>query len=69
MLKSVLLHASVCSLRVLPDQGLREITKRAGVLFMGSSALWKAAVGKTIGEQGGEQESTRSRGIGRVEPA
>lgn len=57
MLKSVLLHASVCSLRALPDQGLREITKRAGVLFMGSSTLWKAAVGKTVGEQGREQES------------
>lgn len=57
MLKSVLLHASVCSLRALPDQRLREITKRARVLFMGSSTLWKAAVGTAIGEQGGEQVS------------
>lgn len=56
MLKSVLLHASVCSLKALLDQGLRAI-KYAGVLFMGSSTLWKAAVGKTIGEQGGEQVS------------
>lgn len=44
-------------MRLCAVSGLWAITKRAGVLFMGSSTLWKAAVGKINGEQGGEQVS------------
>lgn len=55
MLKSVIPQAPMQSQGSMPDQGLRENTEHAGVIFMDSKALWKAAVGKTRGEQGGEQ--------------